>query len=320
MGKLTGYPQNAPLGQWQPSKSAHDPNPPMILGGEFVTVDVASFALAGIDAGMVHGYILVADVANFALTGNPAIIGTRVGRVMFAELAFPQAPVRTGRVMFAELAFPQGPLNYPMSAVVGAFALTGSGATFPRTVVMPAVAVAFTVTGSDATLTRTLSYTLTADPAAFTVTGSDATLVFFGINHYTLPALVGTFSVLGIAAGLVPLFISTTGAGGGKIVYLPPWPINFKPEPSTYSFTGSGGVVVGGYVTVAYTPVSVYRIMAAGGIAIGERAIWNLTRPPLALANVEIERLRKQVVELETTAKRMHRRRIDQSDIELLAA
>lgn len=87
-----------------------------------------------------------------------------------------------------------GGTDYPLTAAVGSFTLTGFAATLTSARNIIASVGSFTLTGIDAALKR--GYGIIAEVGAFTLTGIDAILT----SVRTMAAAVGSFTLTGIAA------------------------------------------------------------------------------------------------------------------------
>lgn len=153
-------------------------------GSYTLTADVASFTLAGIDAGLLFGRRLFADQQSYTLTGIDA--GTLFGRRLTADQATFTLSGQDAGLVYA----PGG--AYTITAETGTFTLSGVNAGL--------------------TYTPLNSYTLTAETVSFALTGRDAGLTYAPLNNFVLTANTGAFTLTGQSAGLQ--YSGDTGTSG----------------------------------------------------------------------------------------------------------
>jgi hypothetical protein len=109
-----------------------------------------------------------------------------------------------GHAALGRYALGQMPSPVAVSAVAGAFALTGANAALSAAI--RAGVGSFTAAGADAALLYATGTRLTAAAASFSVSGGSAT---FNVG---MPAQAGLFAVTGFAAGLKITFPTSAGS------------------------------------------------------------------------------------------------------------
>ena len=140
-----------------------------------LSADPGSYAVTGVAASTVRGYVLDAQPGAYTVTGTAA---TTVRA--FPLDAQPGAYTITGTAATTVRAS-------VVDAQPGAYAITGVAATLPKEFPLNAQPGAYTITGTAASTVR--GYVLDAQPGAYALTGVDATLDYVTLTPDRRPAL-----------------------------------------------------------------------------------------------------------------------------------
>lgn len=177
-----------------------------LLAGRRLTADLGTFALTGIDAGILARRLLTADAGSFALTGIDANL--LANRLLSADVG---EFVLTGINVDLTYSGAGGP-TYTLTCDVGSFTLTGIDTGLLASRRITADVGSFALTGIDAAVLA--NRLITADAGAFTLTGIDAAFV---VNR-RLAADTGAFVLTGIDANLT--YSGATSSSASIYYYL----------------------------------------------------------------------------------------------------